>query len=267
MALTKQEVDEELTFQHTLHDTYQRRLRILEIQRATKGETEATPSMIIEIETIQDQLRKVDEAIQKLEEQALASQPSLVEIEYRMLAAKLWAMPLGRPTVAGMAELELARLKSGLAIAKTQQIEYEVRTALAQEAFSGIDASFGGFLPRMIEIREDITTTDEENMTKFRRTIRNQGDFTWRPNINIGRQDIYSSGLQLIGCAIRLSKQRALELFLAILPADMQIDIGKFSSDLFPANRVWNYVEDRELFEWFIQNLDRSIKERHTSSE
>ncbi len=75
----------------------------------------------------------------------------------------------------------------------------------------------------------------------------------------------YEASLKLIGRAIRLDNPTALNLFLTILPSPLRLDLDKFGKQLIQINRVWNYQDDRDVFEWFLTNLAGSLDEREAS--
>jgi hypothetical protein len=199
---------------------------------------------------------------------AAEGQLSLAEAEYRVMVAKAWDTPRGKPTLAGNAELELSRLRMRLVSESAKQIEHDVRVGLAEEAFSGLDARFLDRLPTQPKpikpspqkiteaVSGDIIQSDLSHIGSASVTIIGNSPET---------EDPYEVSLKLIGRAIRLDNPTALNLFLTILPPSLRLDLNKFGKQLIEINRVWNYQDDRDVFEWFLTHLAGSLGERESN--
>ncbi|MEM8533283.1 MAG: hypothetical protein AAGF95_20760, partial [Chloroflexota bacterium] len=140
MRQTKQEIEKQLQHKRELITILSARQRPLELQAAQKG-INTPPEILTEISTLTDQIRAQEEEIARLESLAAEGQISLAEAEFRVMLAKTWDTLSGRPTIVGDTRLELTRLQLGLTSERATELEYEVRTALAEEIFYKIDIS------------------------------------------------------------------------------------------------------------------------------
>lgn len=266
MRLSKQEIEEQLVHKRAIVRALITRQRPLELQAAQKGIN--TPAEVMtEISALTEQIRAQEEEMTRLETIAAESHLSLIEAEYRVMLAKAWDTARGRPTLASLAELELARLRMGLLPEKAEQIEYEVRTALVEETFSNLDIEFLDVLPKIQEPEAVITFGAGNQFGDVSIGDIVAGNII-RITTNTGEFDSpYTISLRVTGKAIRLDKQNALRLFLIILPGGFRLDIETFGRQLIAANRVWNYQEDRDVFEWFLVNLTQSLTQRTKVAE
>lgn len=261
MKISKQEIEEELDHKRQIVVALIRRRRPLELQAAQKG-LSVPPEILTEISMLSDQIRTQEEEISRLETLAAEGQLSIVEAEYRVMVARTWDTSRGKPTLAGSAELELSRLRMGLLPEKAQQIEREVRIGLAEEAFSSLDIHFLKLLPTRPEPKKINDNSSSNDFT---------GSISGGNVINVvsgsvrffsSGEDPYESSLRVIGRSIRLDNPTALRLFLTILPHDLRLDLEEFNEQIIRANRVWNYQDDREGFDWFIRHLEKALEER-----
>ena len=116
--------------------------------------------------------------------------------------------PVGRPSAAGSARLELARLRLGLSPERVSYLEKEIRARLVAEVFSDIDVlpllgkncEFPGDLG---SIQVTINSHEESRISFDRIEI--------RQNLTVVKP--CESALRLIGKAIRLAPTIALRLF------------------------------------------------------
>ena len=278
MKITKQEVEEELNHRKQILSALVRRRRPLELQEAQKG-LNTPPEVSTEISSLAEQIRKQEEEIARLQTLAAEGQLSIVEVEFRVMVAKTWNTPNGRPSLAGANELELARLKMGLLLEKAEQIGHEVRAGLAEEVFSNLDADLlkrlpGYYKPPVVSVESDISVKSGISVKRDRRDISMgrdismAGDVVGRDKIEIhtNYEDPYDASLRIIGRAIRLDVSTALRLFLIILPSDFLLNVDWFGNQLLNANRVWNYQTDKESFEHFLKELSDALVEREAAN-
>lgn len=261
MEMPRNEIDAELEHKKRVLVALIRRRRPLEIQEATKGDS--TPAEVLtEINTLSERIQTQQEEITKLETKLVEDQLSLSEAEYRLILAKAWSTPRGSPTVVGQAELELTRLKMRLDLTRAQQIECEIRRGLAEEAFSELSVYFSRFLPDSPKNPSKIVR--ESGITY---NIQVDGIFINSQDQRNARDVMFN----VIGRAIRLDSQKALQLFIEALPSDFQLDFDLFRLELLALNRVWNFQEDMATFNNFLESLENSLKlreiERGTSNQ
>jgi hypothetical protein len=203
--------------------TMRTRLRVLEIQMAQRGSS-TPPEILIEIETLTEQIKRHENEITRLEMSAVEGDLPLAEVEYRVLLAECWGLPQGRPSVVGAARLELARLRLGIAIERAQQMEQDIRSALAQEVISSVHDSF---------------------YTDYLQ----------------GFQHSFSNEFWTIGLAIRLHVDAAIEQFQALLPPKPQAHIPSFEQQLLTINQFWIYQPEQQAkFDQFIAALPKPLR-------
>jgi hypothetical protein len=94
-----------------------------------------------EIAALTDQIRTQEDEIAKLESFAAEGQLSIAEAEFRVTLGEVWDTRIGRPTAAGAAQLELARLRLGLSDERAQVLAKEIREAIVEDIFLNIDIS------------------------------------------------------------------------------------------------------------------------------
>jgi hypothetical protein len=73
----------------------------------------------------------------------------LAEAEYRAVLARIWDSSHGKLLIADSTSLELLRLQLGISLEKAQELERDIRTQLAEEAFRAInieDIIFGRWM-------------------------------------------------------------------------------------------------------------------------
>jgi len=260
MKRTRQEIQDELAHKNSLMRAYRARLHPLEIQAAQKGSS-APPEILTEISTVTEQIRVQEDEIAKLESLAAEGQLSLAEAEYRVILAEAWDTPIGRPSAAGAARLELARLRFGLSPERAQELEKEVRVALVEEVFLKIDIS--PLLGQHPESRQNIGAVTV--------VIHGEGEST----VNIDRIEIdqnltvgnpLESALRLVGKAIRLDPPTALRLLLQSLPKESTLDVTVFQELLITENKVWITQNEHGLFNDFLVDLTSALNTRLLSS-
>jgi hypothetical protein len=256
MKLMKQEIEEELVHKNNIIRALRARLRPLEIQAAQKG-INTPPEVMTEIGTLTDQIRVQEDEITKLESLAAEGQLSLAEVEYRVILAEAWDTPIGRPTAAGAARLELARLRLGLPPARAREIEKEVRVALVEEIFLEIDIS--PLLGQDRELPGSIGAVTVEIYANEEGTV-NVDRIEISQNLTISNP--LESALRLIGKAIRLDPLTALRLLLQSLPREPTLDFTAFQTLLFTENRVWVNRDERIVFDNFLADLTAALNAR-----
>jgi hypothetical protein len=138
MKWTKKEIEDELDHKSKLIRALRARIRPLELQSAQKG-LSSPPEITTEIATLTEQIRIQEDEIAKLESLAAEGQLSMAEAELRVTLAEVWDTPIGRPTAAGAARLELVRLRLGLSAERAQALAQEIRGAIVEDIFLKID--------------------------------------------------------------------------------------------------------------------------------
>lgn len=249
MKRTKQEIEEELNHKQNLIRTYRARLRPLEIQAAQRG-LNAPPETLTEISSLTEQIRVQEDEIAKLETLAAEGQLSLAEAEFRLILAEAWDTPIGRPTAAGAARLELARLRLGLSPERAAELEKEVRARLVEEIFSTIDV-----LPLL---GENLDAPGQIGSVQVAFTANESGSIRvdhFEVQQNLTLSSPLESALRLLGKAIRLAPPVALQLFLKSLPDRPRLDLADFKKSLFAQNRVWVNQNEYVVFNNFLVDL------------
>lgn len=249
MILSKQEIEEELAHKKQILNARIKRRRPLELQEAQRG-LNTPPDVLTEISSLTEQILKLEEEIARLEILAVEGQISLIEAEYKVMTAKTWDTPRGMPSIVGEAELELARLKMGLVLEKAKQIEKEVRVGLAEEAFSSLDPNFVRIFKTLL----------------YQRDFSYVGPGDFPDEVTVNDLDSFIDSLRIIGRAIRLDISTALRLFIEILGDFSYLyrsywhsyGFG-FRDKLLSANRVWNYQNDKETFEQFLEGFGKAL--------
>lgn len=242
MTLTKQEIDEALAHQQKMLHVLRQRLYHRELQEAQFG-INAPPEVMTEIQALNERVRIHEAELERLQTRAAEGQLSVAEAEYRTLLAEVWGTPEGRPTVTGATRLELARLRLGLAIERAQELEHELRVALAKETFSAIDSLSLFKLSRMrsIMVGKEVAAQDTAKGYKRREM---------------------EATLQLIGRTIRLDASTALRLIVAHTPLEKDTNLFYFRAWLLMVNKVPYEHDDNLLFQQFLSDLEDSLRSR-----
>jgi hypothetical protein len=237
MNTNRQDVLEELAHKKELVQALTRRRRPLEVQAAHRG-LNTPPEVLTEISILTDQIRAYEDEIMRLETQAAEDELPVSEVEYRVLLAETWDTPRGRPTVAGVVRLELARLRLGIVPERAKELERDIRMGLAQESFYEIDPA---------DFRRLCTTEKAECTPK----------------------NVLSPTLVQIGRSIRLDPETAHHLLFVNLPPDSRrtLDTQVLRDVLLYANKVHQHSEDFLVFNRFLIALTANIdsEKRKTS--
>ncbi|MBD1875070.1 hypothetical protein H6F75_16415 [Nodosilinea sp. FACHB-131] len=275
MGFSRQEIEEELEHKRQILRALIRRRRPLELQVAQRG-LSTPPEIFTEISTLSEQIHIQEDEMARLETLAAEGQISIVEAEYKVMVAKAWDTQRGKPTLTGSAELELLRLRMGIVPEKAYQIENEIRVGLAEEAFSNLDTDFFERLPVKPEPKRIEAQKVYEPTSEYNNSGRDQISNIIQGEIHIsslsishsrffpGSDDPFEGSLRVIGRSIRLDHLTALRLFLVVLPPIYRLDIEEFGKQLIRANRVWNYQADREVFDYFLNNLASELENQES---
>lgn len=231
-----------------------RRRNHLRIQVAQHGNL--TPIHIrTDLDDTERKLATYEQELAQLETQIAEADESVAEVEYRVHVAEAWNTPLGRPTVAGGARLELARLRLGITLERAATIEQEVRTALAYEAFTEIDiAILLGISsvqsePLIMGMQIHIYPTDSGIVNIHNL---NQSQI-------LTQDDARKMALRMLGRVVRLNPHIAAQLFVLGIPSNQDFVLEVFSSQLFTANQVRLNNGEEELFNAFIQDVHSGL--------
>jgi hypothetical protein len=229
MSTNRQDVLEELAHKKELVQAFTRRRRPLEIQAAHRG-LNTPPEVLTEISILTDQIRAYEDEITRLETHAAEDELPLSEVEFRVLLAETWDTPRGRPTVAGVVRLELARLQLGIVPERAKELERDIRIGLAQESFTEIDPA--DFRLLCTTVRAECTPVNVLNPT-----------------------------LCQIGRSIRLDPETAYHLLFVNLSPDLRrtLDTQVFRDILLYANKVHQHSEDFLVFNRFLIELIANI--------
>jgi hypothetical protein len=249
MKRTKKEIEDELNHKSQIIRALRARIRPLELQSAQKG-LNSPPEITTEIATLTDLIRIQEDEIAKLESLAAEGQLSMAEAELRVTLAEVWDTPIGRPTAAGAARLELVRLRLGLSDERAQTLAQEIRGAIVEDIFLKIDLWPILGKPRRLPaetgpINVQISPADGGSVA-FER-------FEIHQTITIS--DSLESTLWLIGKTIRLDPVKTLRLFIRCLPEEPKLDLPAFQKLLLSENRVWIISDEYQVFNDFLANL------------
>jgi hypothetical protein len=223
------DIQDEINHQKQIIKLLRKSKRVIELQLAQQGITNANLNLVNESTALNDKILSHEDELTRLTILAAEDQVSFSEAKYRVLLAELWDTVNGRPTVFGYARLELERLQLGLSPEKGQHLEQEVRLDLARETVAQIDIYY---LPG-ISNTEYIISKDKDDPTK--------------------------TALRLLGKAIRLNVSATIDLLISTFPGKSNIHINTLGKYLMVLNRVWIYEDDRILFEQFLQKLDNAV--------
>lgn len=238
MAPTKQEIDEALAHQQKMVRVLRQRLQQRELQEAQFG-INAPPEVMTEIQALSDRVHAHEAEIARLQTLAAEGQLSVAEAEYRTLLADTWGTPEGRPSVAGATRQELARLRLGLMAERAQELEHEVRVALANETFSQIDSLSLFKLGRIgsVMVGKEVAAQDTAKSYK-----RNEME----------------TALRLIGRTIRLDAATACRLLVANTPLAKDANFPYFKAWLLMINKV-KYDHEDHLVQQFLNDLEAQL--------
>lgn len=256
MKLSKEEIAEEIDHQHKMVRVVRERVRTLELQAARQG-IDAPPHITNELSLLREEIRSKEAEISRLETLAAEDQLSVAEAEYRVMLAEVFDTPIGRPSIVGGARLELVRLRHGLSPEISQQLEQEVRVALAEETFADIEPNIYESLPKIVKPLSEALTGEIISGTV-------QGVVV---GVNLGTVRYFydqphmrtNTPLQMLGRAIRLDAPTALRLFLILLPMEFELDVEAFTKILLVENRIWVHHSDRVIFEDFLRSLSEAL--------
>jgi len=216
----KQESIEELQHQHRMIALLRQRRRVLEQQSAQQG-FNASPHILTEIDTINNDIRSREQEIARLETVIAEDLLPLAEVEYRALLAEAWNTPQGHPDVASAARLELARLRLGIVPERAKELQRDVRAAIAEEVIHSIH-------------------------------MRELWDGRWRSN---------ESTLAIMGRAIRFDPVQTVQSIIKCMPKESPPDVFTIEKVLFDVNNVWPDGDDYTLFKFFLEELKRELKQ------
>ena len=127
----KQDLDEQIEHHKEMLRILRRRLRVQERKEAEFG-ISVPAEVATEIMTLSERIAKHEAELGRLRSIAAEGDIPLAEVEYRAALATAWEP--GKPTVAGAANLEWVRLRTGIKTNRAEVLEKEVRAALAEEA-------------------------------------------------------------------------------------------------------------------------------------
>jgi hypothetical protein len=148
--MDKQEISDAIAHQQKMLRALRQRLQQRELQEAQQG-INAPPEVISDIHELTERIQRHEGELARLQTEAAVDKEPPVEVEYQALLAEVWGTPQGRPTFAGATRLNLARLRLGILPERAQELEHEVRVALAEEAVANLDARYLPGLRVMIE--------------------------------------------------------------------------------------------------------------------
>lgn len=218
MKREKTEILDELEHEKEMVVALRKHLRVLELQMAQFG-IATPPHVLTEIDRLSEQIQRHETQAAQLETVAVEGELPLAEVEYRVLLAENWNTVQGRPTVVGATCLELARLRLGISPERAQQLEHDIRAALAREVISGLNDGFF----------TDYLQGYDHNFT----------DEFWK-----------------IGLAIRLNVEAAIEQFHLLLPPNLTEPKPPFEQTLLEINTFWLYQQGySSRFEQFVTAL------------
>lgn len=258
MRRSKEEIDEDLAALQRVMRAERRRRNELRNKAAIQGFS-ADPSVAIELQEIEGRLKDYDAEYAALETLAAEADLPIAEVQYRIAVAEAWNTPEGRPTVVGLARLELERLRLGVAPERAQVVERTVRAALAREAIDdlNVDALLGQFdqsgaIGGAGQMYLTIAPTEGGTVTIER--IDMQQTFN--------QLSPHDNALRVIGRAVRLDPPTALQLLILLLPTTPSLEAATFGPRLLEVNQVAIYPDERPAFEGFIVDLGNALAGR-----
>jgi hypothetical protein len=221
----------------------------------------ADPAIPLELEDIDRRLAAYTDELAQLETQIAEADEPVAEVEYRAQVADAWNTPAGRPTVAGGARLELARLRLGITPERAAVIEQEIRAALAREAFTEIDI---GILlgiapesptPLMAGMQVSIEPRDSAQVIIEHLSI---SQF-------VTQADALKAALRLVGRVVRLDRRVGAELLLLTLPPEPALVVDLFGPQLLATNQAQISGDEHAIFEAFIEDLRQGVVRRQAT--
>jgi hypothetical protein len=244
--IDKQDLDEQIEHHQEMLRILRRRLRVQERKEAEYG-INVPAEVATEIMTLNERIAKHEADIARLRSIAAEGVIPLAEVEYRAALAQAWEP--GKPTVAGAAQLEWVRVRSGIKPKRAEELEQEVKIALAEEAISAIG----------LEVFNRIWSVFAWG--------RSDGVEVWRDfavAISSSPDDV-----QTLGRAIRLDLPTCVELFVANLSDEehsvriepsraayvLSAFAEKLTNELALHNNVKRDHPDYDLFEKFSKKV------------
>jgi hypothetical protein len=239
MNIDRDEIGRKIEHQRKILRAVRSRLEQRELQEAQQG-FGTPPEIVTEINDLTERIQRHEAEIARLQTEAAVDREPLSEVEYRALLAEAWGTPQGRPTVASVARLEQARLRLGIALPRAQELEHQIRVALAEEAVANIDARY---LPGLRPERQSVRYREEEmENRRYRETT-----------------------VRLIECAIRLDFDTALNSFIERLHSAVtmypHVLVGEVRSMLIAA-KAWGSYDEREKIDQFIEATESILEAR-----
>jgi hypothetical protein len=256
------DLTKELAHQHRMLEILQERRRVLELQAAQRG-IDARPEVLTEIVSLNDEIKRHEQELARLATQAAVERFSLDEAEYRVMLAETWSTPLGRPSLVGVARLELARLRMGIPPERAQELEREVRAGLAQEVLAELDIrpllgiTTNTYIQGLGGMTVTLNPTDSASIKIDHLEISQE----------MSIDDPLTLALRLIGRAVRLDQSTALRLLLVCLPPAPPLEIAAFGSHLLTVNQVMLYPEEKFNFNLFLSELDAMLNAHMSPQE
>ena len=135
--MTKEEIEQEMKHKQDMLHVLRQNRRIREIQEAKLG-INVPPEIINDIHELTGRIQSYEIELSRLQSLAAEDQIPLEQVEYRAVLAEVWGATNGKATVAGITRLELVRLRLGIKPELSRQIEKDIRSSLAREAFYSI---------------------------------------------------------------------------------------------------------------------------------
>jgi hypothetical protein len=251
--MDKKEIDRELEHQKTILNSLRDNYRNLELQEVKFG-LSVPPHILSELQRVSERIRQVIDRISELQTQAAQDQLSLAEAEYRRQAAIAWRD--GFLTVEGSAELELMRLRQGIAPDRAEHIESEIREATVEQIFRTleIDLLFG------IQNHDSLTSGKLMHITfTMDNTTLNDSSITIDQSMAVLSAE--ETAFKNIGKCIILNAERTLFLLTRYIKPFHLNNIDNFTSTLIQINRVSLFPSEEKIYNHFIDKL-KSIKQQ-----
>jgi hypothetical protein len=289
MKMTEQEIQEAIEHQQKMLRVLRQRLQQRELQEAQYG-INAPPEVISEIYALAERIRAHETELVQLRSLAAEDKLPLSEVEFRALLAEALDTSDGRPTIVGIAKLELARLRIGLKPERSQEIECEVRSSLAEETFYRIHRNMFNYV-RTTRIFE--FSSSNQKLYDSSNVISLDQNYIQIEYETILKLQQNRDQLVLLGRAIRLDASKTLKLFLSTIPSEppkvisiallrgLSIieklddvitgkilpyqDSFKLKENLIEANNIWPEQSEISQFEQFIQELQTHLTARQQS--
>lgn len=213
MDIDREEIAEMLEHHQAMLRTLRRRLWARERQEAEYG-INVPPEVSNEILTLNERIGKHEAEIVRLRTLAAEDQRSLAEVEYWAALAEAWEP--GRPTVAGAARLQLLRLRLGITPPQAEQLEREVRAALAEEVIQGMGKRFFRVSSGTYHCTIDSVeyTVEMQTLAALVYGFDSLTGSMWEDSVK-------SEQLEPLGRAIRLDLQKTVDVLVKKIPAEL----------------------------------------------